>query len=107
MSKFAEDTKVSVEKTRAELETTLRRFGADAFGYMTDGSRAAIHFRLNGKSVKFILPLPDRNSKAFTEYTRGTHSTRYARTPEAAEAIWETACRSAWRALFLAVKAKL
>lgn len=102
---YAADTSVSVEKTRAELETTLRKFGADAFGYMTDQHGATIGFRIAGKRVRFLLPLPTPNDRRFTHVlSRGII---VARKPEVAAKGWEQACRSAWRALFLAVKAKL
>lgn len=36
---YAADTSTSVEKTRAELETVIGKFGAGAFGYaMQDGA---------------------------------------------------------------------
>src|SRR4051812_35993763 len=105
MSIYAADTSTSVEKTRAELETTIARFGADAFGYMTDAGRAMIQFRSHGKFVRFILPLPSPTETRFTEYLSRGFTKR--RTPEAAQKEWEQGCRSAWRALFLAVKAKM
>ncbi len=93
---YAADTSTSVEKTRAELETVIGKFGADAFGYMADNGRAAITFRAHGKGVRFFLPLPSRTEKRFTEYlARGGY--RKERTPEAAQKEWEQACRSAWR----------
>ncbi len=103
---YAQDTSVSVEKTRAELESTLGRFGADAFGYLTDAGRAAITFKVNGKFVRFILPLPRPDEKRFTEY-RGRGGKLWLRTADSARRDWEQCCRSSWRALFLAVKAKL
>jgi hypothetical protein len=102
---YAAETSTSVEKTRAELETTLSRFGAEAFGYMTDAGRAAITFRASGKCVRFILPLPLPTDERFTRYKSRGYS--YDRAPAAARKEWEQACRSAWRALFLCVKAKL
>lgn len=32
---YAKDTSVSVEKSRAEIETTLARYGAESFAYAT------------------------------------------------------------------------
>lgn len=93
MSKYAVETTVSVEKSRAELETILRRYGAVAFGYMTDDRKAAVQFVANGKSCRFILPVPD--------------GYRYRRVETAARGAWEQACRSRWRSLVLCVKAKL
>lgn len=101
---YAADTSTSVEKTRAELETVLHKFGAEAFGYMTDAGRAAITFKANGKFVRFILPLPRADENRFTHQERRNW---LPRTPESARREWEQACRSAWRALFLCVKAKL
>lgn len=98
---YAADTSTSVEKTRAELETIIRKFGADAFAYGTDEGRAMIMFRSRGKQIRFTLPLPAQSDKRFT------HSSRGARTVSVAYAAWEQACRSAWRALLLSVKAKL
>lgn len=106
MSIYAADTTTSVEKTRAELETTLSKFGATAFGYMADAGRAAITFKASGKFVRFLLPLPKPDEKRFTTYQiRGGYPRE--RVAEAARKEWEQACRAAWRALFLCVKAKL
>lgn len=98
---YADKTSVPVERSRAELERTLSRYGATAFGYMTDPGKAVIMFEAHGRRIRFDLPLPDRNSKVFTHHSRGT------RTAAAAMEAWEQACRQKWRALNLAVKAKL
>lgn len=98
---YASDTSTSVEKTRAELEGVIRKFGADAFAYATDTGRAMVMFRANGKQIRFVLPLPSAGERRFT------HSSRGERAASVAYSEWEQACRSAWRALFLCVKAKL
>lgn len=98
---FAVDTSVSVEKSRAELESLLSKFGADSFGYMSEPSRALIGFRIKGKTVRFELPLPSKTERRFTHHSRGP------RRPDEAHSAWEQACRSNWRALVLNVKAKL
>lgn len=99
--RYASNTSVSVENTRAEIERTLTRYGADAFMYATEGRSATVMFRMGGKQYKFALVLPDPKSKAFTHHSRG------ARAPEVARREWEQACRSKWRALGLVIKAKL
>lgn len=101
MARYAESTTVSVEKSRAEIEATLNRYGADAFAYMTDGPLVKIAFRMKGRQFRFILSLPSKAEKRFTEHSRG------ARTPDAALAMWEQSCRQKWRALNLVIKAKL
>lgn len=102
---YAETTSVSVERTRAEIETLLSKRGASRFGYMSDEKKTSIMFVLRDRAVRFELPLPAKDEKRFTFRTvRG-----YAK-PNAAEIIyklWEQACRSRWRALFLCIKAKL
>lgn len=100
---YAEATSVSTEKSRFEIERTLRRYGADQFGYMTDRNQAVIAFTASGRRVKFVLPLPDPTDKAFTHTpTRGTR-----RSQAQADEAWEQACRQRWRALALCIKAKL
>ncbi|MCB1902150.1 MAG: hypothetical protein KDH16_22865 [Rhodocyclaceae bacterium] len=98
---YAQNTTVPVERSRAELERTLSRYGASAFGYMTNADTARIFFEANGRRILFELALPDRNDREFTHHSRGE------RTAAQAEAMWEQACRQKWRALNLVVKAKL
>ncbi len=90
-----------MERSRAEIERTLSRYGASAFGYMTENGRAVIMFEANHRRIRFDLPLPSRDDHQFTHHARG------ARTATAAREAWEQACRQRWRALHLAVKAKL
>lgn len=66
MSRYAKDTSVSVEKSRAEIEATLSRYGADCFAYMAMPERAAIGFRVGGRQLRFVLPIPSRMEKQFT-----------------------------------------
>lgn len=98
---YAENTSVPVERSRAELERILERYGADAFMYGWNPEGAAIQFRAHGRHVKFELPLPAKDEQRFWIHSRGR------RTPEAALKEWEQACRQRWRALTLVVKAKL
>ena len=44
MGKYAENTEVSQEKSRAEIETTLRRYGAEAFSYISAAKCRSIYF---------------------------------------------------------------
>jgi hypothetical protein len=105
MGKFAANTEVSSSKTRDEIERTLTRYGADGFMFGWDGPRAMIAFRMEGRQVKFILPLPERSDPAFTQYKQGLQIKE--RTLSAAAERYEQACRQRWRALALVVKAKL
>lgn len=105
MRKFAARTKVSSEKSKNEIERTLIRYGATEFMYGTKPEWAVIAFKMVGRQVRFMLPLPNRNNTEFTEYMRG--SSCWERAPEAADRLYEQAIRQRWRALALVIKAKL
>src|SRR5208282_5066834 len=99
--RYAATTSVSSDRSRLEIETTLRRYGATAFAYGWEGSRASIAFKARDRHIRFVLPLPDRDERRFQMSQRGI------RKPDAALALWDQACRSSWRALALVIKAKL
>lgn len=101
MARYAADTTVSQERSRSEIEATLKRYGATSFMYATGEDAAMVMFHIAERRVKFVLQLPDRKSKEFTQHSRGY------RTAEAAEKMWEQAGRQRWRALALVIKAKL
>ena len=103
MARYAENTSVSVDASRAEIERTLQRYGAESFAYGWDQTRALVEFRHEGRQIRFVLPLPDRNADEF----RLTPARRTTRHPEDQRKAWEAACRQRWRALALAIKAKL
>ena len=100
---YAENTSVPVDRSKAEIERILQRYGADQFISGWDKDRAMIGFRMNGRQIRFIVELPDKNARAFT-HTPGRNSRRDA---SRAYAAWEQACRQRWRALALVIKAKL
>lgn len=99
---YAANTEVSSERSRAEIERTLMRYGAQGFGYMSEPHRAMIAFHKDGRQVRFVIALPDRNSREFTLTPTGKVATA-----SAAENKYEQAVRQRWRALALVVKAKL
>lgn len=105
---YAKDTDVPVERSRAEIESTLLRYGADQFMYGINRDRAMIAFRAQGRHIKFLLPLPDRQAREYTHRRVNQHeSTAVPVAPEEAHRKWEQACRQRWRALNLCIKAKL
>tara|TARA_R100001086_G_scaffold219041_1_gene135830 strand:- start:614 stop:1033 length:420 start_codon:yes stop_codon:yes gene_type:complete len=84
-----------------EIEQTLERYGADQFLYGSEDARAVVAFRMAGRQVKFVLPMP-----AKADFQK-TPAKRQKRSPEAAHQAWEQACRQRWRARSLVIKAKL
>ena len=103
MGKFAENTSVSSEKSRMEIERILGKYGADGFMYGWETERAVVAFRMNGRHVKFVLPMPDRTSREFTH----TPEKNMRRSETAAAAAYEQSVKQRWRALALVIKAKL
>jgi len=81
MAEYAARTKIPADRTRFEIEDLMRRRGADQFFSGSDGDRAVLAFRLNGRHLRFSLPLAG---------VRNAQQTR-----------------SRWRALLLVIKAKL
>lgn len=102
MAKFAENTSVGADRSRVEIEKTVQRYGATGFAYGWDQDRALITFQMNDRRIRFILKMPNRNDQEFWQ----TPSGRERKQPQAYEA-WEQSTRQRWRALALAVKAKL
>lgn len=102
MTVYASQTQVSADRSRAEIERTLTKYGATKFMYGWDGDRALIGFVASNRQVRFLLPLPDRNDKGFTRTAQGR-----PRTSNAVEQAYEQAVRQRWRALALVIKAKL
>ncbi len=103
MTRYAENTGVSVESSRGGIERTLQRYGADSLAYGWEAGRAVVQFAHQGLHIRFVLPLPDKNDRAYTH----TPGKGLVRTEADAYKAWEQACRQRWRALALAIKAKL
>lgn len=97
---YATGTGVPADRSRAEIEKTLTRYGATGFIYGWEGLRALVAFQMNARRIKFLLPMPD---KAEVGKTRTGRKRRGA----AVEMAHQQEVRRRWRALALAVKAKL
>lgn len=100
MGKYATNTTVSSELSRLEIEKTLIRYGAENFAYATAQGKAMIGFTMQGRQIKFILPLPCKDEFNLTPTGR-------VRAENSKFEAWEQACRQRWRALNLVIKAKL
>lgn len=101
---YAGNTAVTVERSKAEIEKLVSKYGATQFYSGWSAGSAVIGFTVKDRMVKFILPLPQREAEEFTMDPRGRNRKR---TPILADRAWEQACRTRWRALFLVIKAKL
>jgi hypothetical protein len=102
MTHYAETTEVPTDRSRAEIERTLERYGASTFMYGWDARRAVISFEITGRRYRIVLPLPVADDPDFTISPTGR-----ARTASSAKAAYEQAKRQRWRALALWIKAVL
>lgn len=106
MSRYAQNTSVPADRSRAEIDKILTRYGASGFGYSWERREVAINpvpvygpkteqrdfaaivFQFKERRVRLDVPMP---------------TAREAGTAERAE----RATRQRWRALLLVIKAKL
>ncbi|MGV3580037.1 hypothetical protein [Brevundimonas sp.] len=103
MARYAADTSVSQDRSRSEIEATLKRYGATSFMYATGEDAAMVMFHIAERRVKFVLQMPNPNDRQFTH----TPAKNMRRSPAEATKAWEQAGRQRWRALALVIKAKL
>jgi hypothetical protein len=100
--RYAEGTSVSEERSRNELERTLKRFGADQFAFSWSAGEQMIAFRMAGRSIRLDIPMPDQNDPSFRLTPAGR-----VRATSAAQEEYAKEVRRRWRSLNLVVKAKL
>ena len=98
--KYASQTNVSTDRSRTEIERTLTRYGAESFAYGWESNTAVIAFKVDGRTIRFVLPMPEREEYEKTPTGRD-------RTERQIGAAVEQAQRQKFRALALAIKAKL
>ena len=95
--KYASTTTVSPERSRLEIERTLSRYGAEQFAYGSNPNGAMIAFQFAGRLIRFTLSKPKILDI----------KTPTGRKPHSPKAAHDKAIRQQWRALSLAIKAKL
>lgn len=101
MTHYASKTSVSSDRSIAEIESTLRRYGAQKFMYGRDGQRVLVAFEMHDRRLRFMLPIP-----AEAEFS-DTPTGRRRRIRAIIVAQYEQAVRARYRALLLSIKAKL
>lgn len=102
MAKYAENTQVPIERSKAEIEKILMRYGATEFMYGISGNKAMIMFKAHNRLVRFVIPMPNQNDEGFQ-----TTETGRKRAVDAAEREHKQEIRRRWRALCLSIKGKL
>lgn len=103
--KYAQNTRVSEESSRAEVERTIRKYvGRDAeLTYGRSAGRAAVQFAAHGRRVRFDLPLA---SEAEARAKAGRKNSRRSATEAQVRDWLVQEDRRRWRCLLLVVKAK-
>ena len=100
MNRYANQTSVSPDRSRAEIERTLTRYGASGFMYGWSERGAVLGFMFGNRQYKVLLKMPEKST--FLKSEKGRR-----RTPYQAEQAYEQATRQRWRAMALVIKAKL
>lgn len=100
---YAAATSVPVERSQREIENLVAKHGATRFFRGYEEGRAVIGFELKDRRIQFELPLP--RPEEFATYERRGRAVKS--TPQQVQYSIEQATRSRWRALSLAIKAKL
>lgn len=92
---YASNTSVPIDRSQGEIKKTLTKYGATAFAFAENIDKAMVQFEMSGKRIKFLLPLP--------VYMKAKDKKNYLLSQKQIDQN----IRSKWRALLLAIKAKL
>jgi hypothetical protein len=101
MSRYASNTTVGIGRSQDEIRTVLRRYGVTSLALVEHENRAGVQFTIKTLAVKIDCPLPNRSD------AQTTPTGRVRRSETVAEQKYAQANRQVWRALLLAIKAKL
>lgn len=97
---YAKATTVPPQRSRAELETILQKYGCAAFGFATDGDLATVQFIARGRHVRYRVAVPPLEHFLYDGGAR-------RRTPVQVRNARDAEERRLWRALLLCIKGKL
>lgn len=103
MSQYAQSTQVPLERSREQIMTTLERYGCDAIQTTQAPDGWAVEFIVHDRRVRFVLRHPSYDDDQFAR----TPSGRKMRDADGRRKAWQQAVKQRYRALFLAIKAKL
>lgn len=87
LGKYAANTSVPVERSRAEVERILTKYGASKFGTMSEETKVSVFFEVKGRQVQWSIPMPDKKRMGVGDYEREV--------------------RRRWRVLVITIKAML
>jgi hypothetical protein len=90
MARYAQRTRVPVDRSRAEIERLLEQHGATSFVYGSRAGQALLSFEMRDRRLRFLVPLPADSGNTARETERARRE-----------------IRRRYRALLLVLKAKL
>lgn len=100
MATYAATTRVSVDRSRTEVQKILRRYGATRVAEAWEPGRACLQFELAGMVARIEVPMPTR-----AQVLSALKNKRP--TEDAIRKAATQAERQRWRAFVLLLKAKL
>ncbi len=101
MRKYAANTNVTAERSQAEIQSMLLKYGCTSFGFVRRPRQILIGFELRNLRFEMSISLPDPNSDEFTKTATG----RARRNHD--DALYEQEVRRLYRSLCLLIKAKI
>ncbi len=100
MARYAEGTEVPIERSKAEIEKLITRYGGDLISYgWRDEQTAVLGFRWRERLIKFEVRKPDPSEFEWTQ--RNIH-----RTPSQLRAALDQEMRRRWRVMLIRLKVK-
>jgi hypothetical protein len=104
VSGYASGTGVAVDRSKAEIERLLTRYGCSQFGsgWANEGGQAFAHVTFRHGSTSIMLALPMEHPSKFLISPAGRR-----RTKDSADEAYRAEERRRWRSLALVIKAKL
>ena len=100
--RYAQETEVPAEKSKAAIEQLLISHGATKYATGWDSGHDTIQFELFKRTIRFVLPRPDRKDP---RYTRDKHG--WSLSPAKVTQKMAQGDRQRWRALYLVIRAKI
>src|SRR4029453_10050227 len=61
MARYAKNSKVTVDQSRADIQSVVARFGCHFDGFVHETFRSIVCFRGHGRWVRFVVPIKTKN----------------------------------------------
>lgn len=100
MAGYASNTNVGTFQSQQEIQSILRRYGADGFGVFERQNKAFVVFEYKNLSIKIDFDLPTIQDFTITQQGR-------SRSKDVAEKALEQEIKRRWRSMTLILKARM